>query len=109
MRSLRQLPKEKRQQLLLVVILTGMAVAVLYLFWIGQQQSRLQASRDTIEKLQPQILDRERKERAEALNEPLRQQLAHFVRTQQRGMVTGDPFSWAVREVTLFADRHPVQ
>jgi hypothetical protein len=76
-------------------------------FWIGDQRDNLSASNEKIAKLEPQILDRERKDKAEALNEPLRVRLAGFVQTQQLAMVTGDLFSWAVRELTLFAERHP--
>lgn len=109
MKFLRHLPKEKKQQLLLIAILTAIAGVALYIFWIGEQRKRLKACKDKIAKLEPQILDRERKERAEALNESFRQQLAAFVRTQQQTMVTGDLFSWVVREITLFAERRPVQ
>jgi len=104
---LRQLPKEKMQKLLLVVILTLIGVAAMVVFWIGDARHSLTASKERIAKLEPQIFDRERKERAEALNEPLRLRLVAFIQTQQLTMVTGDLFSWAVREVTLFAQRHP--
>jgi len=109
MKFLRQLPKEKLQKLVLVAIFTLSGVSAMAVFWIGEQRDSLSASREKIAKLEPQILDAERKEIVETRNEPLRQRLVTFVQTQQQAMVTGDLFSWAVREVTLFAERYPVQ
>lgn len=109
MKFLRQMPKEKMQKLVLVGIFTLIGVAAMVMFWVNEERSSLIASKEKIGKLEPQIFDRERKERAEVLNEPLRLRLVAFVQTQQQVMVTGDLFSWAVREVTLFAERYPVQ
>ena len=32
-----------------------------------------------------------------------------FVETQQAAMVSGDPFAWVVREISLLAEQHPVR
>jgi len=109
MKFLRQLPKEKMQKLVLTGIFTLIGVSAMAVFWIGEERGKVAKNEEKIAKLEPQILDRERKDRAEMLNEPLRQQLATFVQTQQLTMLTGDFFSWLVREVMLFAERYPVQ
>jgi len=109
MKYLRQIPREKIQQLVLVGILTLIGIAGMVVFWIGGEQEKFNSSQEKIAKLEPQILDRERKDKAEAMNEPLRLRLAEFVQTQRASMVTGDLFGWAVREMTLFAENYPVQ
>lgn len=109
MKFLREIPKEKMQKLVLVVIVTVIGVSAMMVFWIGEEQTSLANSKAKIAKLEPQIEDAERKERAELQNEPLRRQIVAFVETQRQSMVTGDLFSWAVREVSLFAERYSVQ
>ncbi len=109
MKFLRNMPKEKIQQLVLVAIFTLIGVSAMMVFWISGLKSELTNSSGKIKGLEPQIEDIERKMKADALNEPLRRQLVSFVETQRASMATGDLFAWAVREMTLFAERHPVR
>lgn len=109
MKFLRNMPKEKLQQLVLVAIFTLIGVSAMMVFWISGVNTELTSNSEKIKGLQPQIEDIERKMKAEALNEPLRRQLASFVETQRTSMATGDLFAWAAREITLFAERHPVR
>ena len=38
----------------------------------------------------------------------LRKQVEVFVAAHRNGMITGDPFAWVVREISLLAEDHPV-
>lgn len=106
---LQNLPKEKIQKLALIAIVTLIAVSAIIVFWIGETNALLEKSKGKIAKLTPQIEDAERKEKAEAQNLELRRELTAFVETRRVGMVTGDLFSWALREVSLFAENHSVK
>jgi hypothetical protein len=106
---LRNLPKEKIQKLALIVIVTLMAVSAIIVVWIGETNTLLEKSKDKIAKLTPQIEDAERKEKAEAQNLELRRRLTAFVEAQRVSMGAGDLFSWSLREVSLFAENHPVK
>jgi hypothetical protein len=106
---LRNLPKEKLQQFILICILTLIAVVAIVFFWIDDLKIQWAKSKDKIAKLAPQIEDAERKEKAEAQNLELRRRLTAFVELQRTSMVTGDLFSWALREISLFAEHHSVK
>lgn len=106
---LQNMPKEKVQKLLLIGILTLIGVSAIYLFWISGQYDKWTGNREKIAKLIPQIDAAERSEQAEAQNESLRRELTALIETQRMSMVTGDLFSWGLREITLFAEKYPVQ
>ena len=38
-----------------------------------------------------------------------RQQIEDFVATYRKGMITGDPFAWVVREISRLTENQPVQ
>jgi len=109
MKFLRNLPKEKLQMLVLVGILTMIIVSGMMVLWINGIREKYAKSVAKIEKLQPQIEEAQRKERAELQNEPLRLEFAAFVRAQRQAMVKGDLFGWVVREISLFSDQQGIQ
>lgn len=106
---LRNLPKEKIQHLLLVGILSLIAVCAIFMFWISDRYGIWKSSREKVNQLIPQIEAAERAGQAETQNEALRRQLISLVEIQKTKMVTGDLFSWGLREMTLFAEKYPVQ
>jgi Tfp pilus assembly protein PilO len=103
------IPKEKLQKVVFVVILTLIALGVMGNFWIAKEWSDWSSHRDEIAKLGTQIDQVQTSIRQESSNTDLRDQIKTFVDTQQQRMVTGDPFSWVVREVSLLAEKHPVR
>ena len=108
MNYLRSLPKDKLQKVLLVGIGSLVAVAVIGNFYVWAQLSSISKSKDQVAMLKRQIEDAEQEAKQEAQNLQLHEQVAAFVQNQAAGMVSGDPFSWAVRQITLFAENHPV-
>jgi Tfp pilus assembly protein PilO len=105
---LRSLPKDKLQKVILVAIVTVIALAVIGNFHVWAQVSSMSSSKAQIAKLKQEIDDAEREAKQEAQNHHLHEQVAAFVEDQTTMMVSGDPFSWVVRHITLFAENHPV-
>jgi len=108
MNALRALPKDKLQKMLLVVIVTLIGLGGMGNFYIGKQWSSLSQSNGEIAKLKRQIDDAEREAKQEVQNQQFRQQVVSFAESQSAAMVSGDPFSWVVRQISLFAEKHPV-
>ena len=108
MNALRALPKDKLQKVLLVAIVMLIALAAVGNFYIGRQLSSISQSNDQIAKLKRQIDDAEREAKQEVENQHLHEQVVAFVQSQTDTMVSGDPFSWVVRQITLFAEKRPV-
>ncbi len=109
MRFLKSVPKEKLQKIVLAIILTLIALGAMGNFWIGAQWSQWSSDRDRIAKLQTEIEQFQAAAQQEASNTQLRDQMKAFVEAQQQRMVSGDPFSWVVREVSLLAEKHPIR
>jgi Tfp pilus assembly protein PilO len=107
--AVRNLPKEKKQQMALIGIVTLAAVIGLVQFYVLNQWNRRAAARDRVAQLTDQIAEAEKKARQAAANEEFREQVRAFVAAQQTGMIRGDPFAWVVREITLLAEAHPIQ
>jgi hypothetical protein len=106
---LQQIPKAKLQQMMLVGIFTIITLVAVWQFWISDEQTALEANQKAVEELAPKIEEAERTEKNEARNESLKHQLIAYIQGQRSSMVSGDFFAWAVREMTLLAERHPVQ
>jgi hypothetical protein len=106
---LRAIPKEKLQKVILVAILTVIGVSVVGNFYVARQFSTWSASRRRIANLKRQIEEVERNKRQAIQNQQLCQQMASFVEVQQETMVSGDPFTWVVRQISLLAEQHPVR
>jgi Tfp pilus assembly protein PilO len=109
MNVFRSLPKDKLQKVLLVGIVMLISLAVIGHLYVWAQFSSMSTSKEQIAKLKQQIDDAEREAKQEAQNSQLHDQVAAFVQNQTAMMVSGDPFSWVVRHVTLFAENHPVR
>ena len=109
MNVFRSLPKDKLQKVLLVGIVMLISLAVIGHLYVWAQFSSMSTSKEQITKLKQQIDDAEREAKQEAQNSQLHDQVAAFVQNQTAMMVSGDPFSWVVRHVTLFAENHPVR
>lgn len=109
MKFLKSVPKEKLQKIVLAIILTLIALGAMGNFWVGAQWSQWSSDRDRIAKLQAEIERFQAAAQQEASNTELRDQMKAFVEAQQQRMVSGDPFSWVVREVSLLAEKHPIR
>jgi hypothetical protein len=107
MKSLRKLPKEKLQQLILVAILTTIGVAAMVVFWIGKEIESLSSDTEQIAKLSKEVRELETKARQDTNNQPRVQQMTAFVEPLRETMVTGDAYMWAVREIRLREEQHP--
>jgi len=106
---LQQLSKEKQQKVLLVVIVGLIAVVAVVQFYVLRNWSDWRGAKTQIAKLIEQIGEAEAKQQRASQNEGLRQEMADFVKAQQATFVTGDPFAWVVREMSLFAEQQPVR
>jgi len=106
---LRKLPKAKQQKLALVCILTLIAVIGVIEFYVLQNMKALADTRDKIAKLNDEIRQAERKAFDAKQDLAHRTEVKTFVETQRATMVSGDPFAWVVREISLMAKHHPVR
>lgn len=105
---LKGLPKQKLQQVVIVSVGSLIALVLACQFYLGKQISSTLHSRRQIVELKHQIEDAEQAAREASKKEGDRQALVAFVEQQRGLMVSGDPFSWLVREISLLAEKHPV-
>lgn len=103
------MPKAKLQRVILVAIATLIAAGGIVNFYVAPQWSKLGSQRARTRKLTAEIDAAQATIKSEALSSQLREQMRTFVEEQQTKMISGDPFSWVVREVTLVSERHPVR
>jgi Tfp pilus assembly protein PilO len=104
-----KLPKQKLQKIVLVCIVSLAAVIGVIEFYVLRNWSALADARASIAKLNDQIQQAQRKARDAKQDVAYRAQVKSFVETQQATMISGDPFAWVVREISLFAEQHPVE
>ncbi len=109
MKVLRAMPKEKLQKVVLVAIVSLIVMAVVGDFYVGAQISSWAASNQQIAKLKGQIEQQDNEARQQRQNKQLRDQVTAFLNEQRATMVTGDPFSWVVRQISLMGEQHPVR
>ena len=105
---LRRMPKGKLQKVVFVCIVTLGAVVGVLQSYVLKNWSALSDTKNQIAKLNDQIQQANHKARQAVQDETQRRQLKAFVEEQKSAMVTGDPFAWVVREISLLAERHPV-
>lgn len=103
-----KLPKDKLQKVVLICILTLIAVVGVVQFYLLKNWSALAETQGGIAKLHDQIRQADRKARSVAQDVTNRAEMKTFVDAQWATMITGDPFAWVVREVSLLAEQHPV-
>ena len=108
MKALTQIPKEKLQKVILVLIGTLVAIAAVYIFYVGKELDQKEKSLNKIAKLEKDIQAVQTKAKEDLLLEKNRTQIMAFVETQKGAMVTGeDPYSWCNRQITLFSEKFP--
>ncbi len=106
---LKKMPKEKLQQVVFVCIVTLAAVAGGVEFYVLKNWTELAETKASITKLADQIREGEREARGAQQDVAHRAEVKSFVEAQQAAMVSGDPFAWVVREISLLAEQHPVR
>jgi Tfp pilus assembly protein PilO len=106
---LKRMPKEKLQQVVFVCIVTLAAVVAVMEYYVLKNWTALSETEASITKLTDQIRQGERQVRGAQQDVTHRAEVKSFVEAQQAGMVSGDPFAWVVREISLLAQQHPVR
>lgn len=109
MKMFGDISKDKLQKIILVAIVTTAAIAAVYIFYIGRALGEKQKSRDNAAKLENDIQAAQTKAKDDRLLEAQRSEITAFVETQKSAMVTGDPYSWCVRQISLFGEKYPVR
>jgi Tfp pilus assembly protein PilO len=109
MKFLKSIPKAKLQQMILAAVVCLTILGAVINFYVLQQFDRLALKGNKVAELSAKISKYENIAKNEANNTELRERMKGFVETQQARMVVGDPFSWAVREISLLAEKHPVR
>ncbi len=106
--SVRNLPKNKLHQLVFIVIATvGGLVGITQCYGV-KNWSALSETKKRIASVNEQIQQASLKAKESMSDERSIHMMKTFVETQQAAMVSGDPFAWVVRKVSLLAERHPV-
>ena len=103
-----KLPKAKLQKVVLICVVTLIAVVGVVQFYVFQNLSALTETQAAVVKLKDQLRQADRKARNAQQDVANRAETKAFVENQWAGMVSGDPFAWVVREISLFAEQHPV-
>ena len=109
MNFLKSLSKVKLQQVILVTIVSLAAVGLIGNFFVATNLSKFSKERARAQKLTAEFAQAQADLRSEESNTHLREQMNAFLDVQKAKMVSGDPFSWIVREMTLVAEKHPVR
>ncbi len=103
-----KLPKDKLQKVVLICVLTLIAVVGAVQFYLLKNWTALNETKADIAKIEDQIRQADRKARSAAQDVAHRAEMKAFVQAQWATMITGDPFAWVVREISLFAEQYPV-
>ena len=106
---LKKIPKQKLQQVVLVCIVILAAVVGVVELYVLKNWTELTDTDASITKLADQIREGERQARGAQQDVAHRAEVKLFVEAQQAAMVSGDPFAWVVREISLLAEQHPVR
>jgi hypothetical protein len=104
----RKLPKDKLQKIVLICIVTLVALVATVQFYALKNWSALTDTKNQVAKLGDQIREGERKTRQATQDVAHRAEVKAFVETQRAAMISGDPFAWVVREISLLAEQEPV-
>src|ERR1700722_8401743 len=103
-----KLPKDKLQKIVLICIVTLVVLVGTVQFYLLKNWSTLTETKNQIAKLDDQIREGERKTRQATQDVAHRTQVKALVETQRAAMISGDPFAWVVRELSLLAEQEPV-
>ncbi len=104
----RKLPKDKLQKIVLICMTTLIALVATVECYALKNWSALNETKNQIAKLNDQIRQGERKTRQATQDVARRAEVKAFVETQRAAMISGDPFAWVVRELSLLAEQEPV-
>jgi hypothetical protein len=104
----RRLSKDKLQKIVFVCIATLCAIVGVVQFYALKNWTTFEDAKKRIAKLNDLIQQAERESQQAAKDGTYRQQVKSFVEAQQTAIITGDPFAWVVREISLLAEEHPV-
>ena len=105
----KKMPKEKLQQVAFVCIITLAALVGVVEYYVLRNWTALTETKARISKLADQIQQAERQARGAQQDVAHRAEVKSFVQAQQAGMISGDPFAWVVREISLAAQDHPIR
>jgi Tfp pilus assembly protein PilO len=106
---LKKMPKQKLQQVVFVCIAILAALVGVVELYVLKNWAELTETDANIAKLTDQIREGERQARGAQQDVAHRMEVKSFVEAQQAAMVSGDPFAWVVREISLLAEQHPVR
>ncbi len=109
MKFLKSMPKNKLQKLILVAVVSLIGVGAVGNFFVWTELTELSTERERLVKLHTQLDLAQSDANQEAQNNQLREQIQAFVDGQRQKMISGDPFSWVVREISLLAEGHIVR
>jgi hypothetical protein len=104
----RKLSKDKKQKIVLICIVTLIALSGVVEFYVLKNWKALVDTKSQIAKLNDQIHQAERDARQATQDVAHRAEVKSFVETQYATMISGDPFAWVVRELSLLAEQEPV-
>ncbi len=105
---LSKLPKDKLQKVILAsMLILGATIGVVELHVVPNWKT-LVDTKTRIAALNDRMRQAEDAARQAVKEEAYRNQVRSFVETQHAAMITGDPFAWVVREISLLAEKHPI-
>ena len=107
MSYLRSLSKEKLQKVILILLVSLIVSMFIVVFYAKAQYTLLTEREQQIAGLKKKILDLQGQAKTERQEVKSLEEVQAFVEAQSASMVAGDPLSWCVRELTLFAEQHP--
>src|SRR6516164_1894025 len=106
---MKKLSTEKRNQLILVVMLTIMGVAGLWFGLINTQQKIIHESEDRKALVAGQLTQIEQAgKNADRIEAELEQATKELTRVEDE-MVSGDPYAWMLRTVGLLKLQHKIE
>ena len=106
---LRRLPKDKLQKIVLLCIATLSAIVGVVQFYTLKNWTTFVDTKNRIRKLGDQIRQAEHEAQQAAQDGTYRQNVRSFVEAQRAAIISGDPFAWVVREISLAAEKNPVR
>ena len=101
--------KETCQKIFVVVMFTLSALYGTSHYYIMRQKGLLKEWTSKIATLNDEIKEAEKMADTARKEAPHRQKVESFVETHRKAMISGDPFAWVVREITLLAEKHPIR
>lgn len=101
--------KDKLQKVVLVGVLSLAAIALVGHLCAWKQITARSAAKRQIAELDGKIKELQTRTLEAKQSKSTREQMRFIVDAQRATMVSGDPFSWVVREMSLLSEHHPVQ